>query len=271
MRAIYKDLTNIPKSLRTDAQSILRRPAKTTYNRRLQVIANAKYPAVNVSSTFDNRYRTTDIKEMLDTIYLGKCAFCESRVEQITIDHYRPKRGGYYWLAYSWDNLLYVCPKCNEYKGNTFPVLTGKVVYDPVRDTMENIHHLGECYDLLETPQLINPERVTPSELNSVQFDKDGHIFSNNSRINQTINVCKLDRKSLCESRKKIWDDFRNEILIAVSLAKEDKEELRIRLNQVIVSYLMKCKDINNDYTAYRNYVIKESWISDFVKELIGE
>ena len=272
MRAINKDLNNIPLLLQTDSNSILRDPAKTTYERRLKLISNGEYPAAKCSSAFDNRYKMPDIKELLRKLYQGKCAYCESRVEQMVVEHYRPKRGGYYWLAYSWDNLLCACPKCNEYKGYSFPILSGKVSYDPVRDTMGNIHQLGVYYDQLERPLLINPERITASELDdAIRFDKDGHISSVDLRMCQTIDVCKLDRNALCEGRKKIWDDLRKDILLAVSIAGDNKEELRVRLSQVIRSYVMKSKDKSNEFTAYRNYVLKGSWVHDLIKELIGK
>ena len=88
--------------------------------------------------------------------FYGKCAYCESRIAENQpgdIEHFRPKnavkdinnqnveinRGhgnephpGYYWLAYSWQNLLPACRDCNSItraktkqrvgKGNRFPV-----------------------------------------------------------------------------------------------------------------------------------------------------
>jgi uncharacterized protein (TIGR02646 family) len=69
-----------------------------------------------------------------------KCAWCDLRFEQSShpVEHYRPKDGAYrhptlggamdadvyWWLAYSWSNLLFACVTCNDHahKGNYFPV-----------------------------------------------------------------------------------------------------------------------------------------------------
>jgi hypothetical protein len=56
-----------------------------------------------------------------------KCCFCEHKIplSYNAVEHYRPKTGadrrpgsladhGYWWLAFTWDNLLYACPICNS-------------------------------------------------------------------------------------------------------------------------------------------------------------
>ena len=79
------------------------------------------------SFTFDSDiYGHKTVKDALVEMHHGKCCYCESRVRHIapgTIDHFRPKSAvqqspgdpllfpGYYWLAYTWVNLLFLCPK----------------------------------------------------------------------------------------------------------------------------------------------------------------
>lgn len=270
MRSIKKDLTQIPGSLRFDPASIRHNPAKTTYQRILQVISDGKYPDSSYSSNYDSRYKMDDIKDQLKAMYLGKCAYCETYVEQMVVEHYRPKRGGYYWLAFSWDNLLLACPTCNGFKGDVFPISKTRVVFDSTRDTMERLHQLGFRYDKLERPLLVNPERALPSEISSIRFDQEGQISSENERMSQTIETCQLHRKALCERRKKIWDDFRKEIALAVLLAGDDKDDLRIRFDQVVKSFALKSKDPAQDFTAFRQFVLKnKDWISGYLKDLI--
>lgn len=238
----------------------------------LQVISARQYPESSHSSNYDSRYKMADIKGQLNEMYLGKCAYCETYVEQMVVEHYRPKRGGYYWLAFSWDNLLLACPTCNGFKREYFPVSKARVVFDPIRDTIVCIHQLGAQYDKLERPLLVNPERALSSEISSIRFDEKGQISSNNERMNQTIEICKLNRKALCERRKTIWDSFRGDIALAVSLAGDDKERLRIMLDQVLASFAQKSKDPAQDFTAFRQFVLnKNSWFSDYLKDLIGE
>jgi hypothetical protein len=53
----------------------------------------------------------------------------------------------YYWLAYSWDNLLFCCGDCNKRKGNQFPLA------DPAKRAT---HHAMRIED--ETPAILKPD-----------------------------------------------------------------------------------------------------------------
>ena len=86
-------------------------------------------------------YAHATVKEALRTAQHDKCAFCESKVSHVSpgdVEHFRPKAGyrqlrrgplqrpGYYWLAYAWENLLFVCELCNQReKGSWFPLEKG--------------------------------------------------------------------------------------------------------------------------------------------------
>jgi len=87
---------------------------------------------------------------LLENVCAGKCAYCETHIEQARqpghAEHFRPKAGirnrgrtrsrgidgagnvvehpGYFWLAYSWKNLLPCCQLCNTGRGknNQFPI-----------------------------------------------------------------------------------------------------------------------------------------------------
>jgi hypothetical protein len=71
----------------------------------------------------------------------GKCAYCEQPCgvpDELPVEHYRPKAGAqrdpddpksmdlsrYWWLAWSWENLLFACPTCNgrSRKASHFPI-----------------------------------------------------------------------------------------------------------------------------------------------------
>lgn len=41
------------------------------------------------------------------------------------VDHVRPKKGGYGWLAYVFSNYLLTCSRCNQRKGDRFPIHEG--------------------------------------------------------------------------------------------------------------------------------------------------
>lgn len=70
-----------------------------------------------------------------------KCAYCESPVHcsYEDVEHFRPKhrvrretgeeeQDGYWWLTWTWSNLLFGCPLCNRsYKRTLFPLLPESV------------------------------------------------------------------------------------------------------------------------------------------------
>ena len=88
-------------------------------------------------------YQTTGVKKTLYDAQRKKCAWCERRTDYSSnpIEHYRPKKGAwrhlrgdettledplhYWWLTWSWDNLLFSCVRCNDrgHKANYFPLL----------------------------------------------------------------------------------------------------------------------------------------------------
>ena len=68
-----------------------------------------------------------------------KCCYCEMIIKKKfhDVEHYRPKASadcgpgcqrqyGYWWLAWTWENLLFACPNCNRSeKNDRFPLAHG--------------------------------------------------------------------------------------------------------------------------------------------------
>src|SRR5579871_1161281 len=102
-------------------------------------------------------------RSVLQELFHGKCAFCESPLDVTQsgdFEHFRPKSSvdedpkhpGYFWLAYDWRNLYLVCRICNTHKRNHFPIL-GTRVYKPEDSLVD------------EQPLLLDPcESVEPPE-----------------------------------------------------------------------------------------------------------
>lgn len=269
MISIHKDLINIPGSLKVDDASILHDPAKTTHERRKELIADGTYPpSGSQSAPYDRRYKHKDIKDALMTLYHGKCAYCETYDPSPHIEHYRPKRGGYYWLAYSWDNLILSCSQCNIRKRDQFPIAGQKVSFHNTSAEMAQINTLSEDYDKKEQPLLLMPERMSEDIENFWAFDQDGSIVLNNDRIKISCKVCDLDREELCKQRKKIWDELVNCITDCVAMAKGDISKLNELLGTHLNSFKRRAEDETNDYLAFRRYVLKSGWIQKKVIEL---
>lgn len=132
--------------------------------------------------------REKEVVQALGTLYDWKCAFCESKRHKPQVEHFRPKKRvtgdapnplGYYWLCYSWTNLLPTCKDCNEAKLNKFPInqLHNRVysptfLLDQQLDLNSLIYHNSPLID--EEPLLIHPEYANPDLCFS--FDHKGQI-----------------------------------------------------------------------------------------------
>lgn len=78
-------------------------------------------------------YRHPDLVNVLQSLFHGKCAYCEARygaTGYVEIEHHRPK-SIYYWLAADWSNLLPACKRCNNGKLAKFPLERDKLVRKP--------------------------------------------------------------------------------------------------------------------------------------------
>ena len=89
-------------------------------------------------------YNPPAVKDVLFLAQHRKCSWCEIRTHYSSspVEHYRPKAGAhrhdrgappridhghYWWLTWTWVNLLFSCPRCNDqgHKANFFPLATG--------------------------------------------------------------------------------------------------------------------------------------------------
>jgi hypothetical protein len=77
-------------------------------------------------------YRAQEVKQRLEELFHGKCAYCETFYASsapVDVEHFRPKGAvdgepdhpGYWWLAMSWSNLLPSCIDCNRKRTQPTP------------------------------------------------------------------------------------------------------------------------------------------------------
>ena len=195
MIKVNKDFTDIPKILKSQNR-------KDAFDKN---ISSSQY------SDEKNLYKAGSVQKKLNEIYHLKCAYCEKNLLDAPkhIEHYRPK-DTYYWLAYSWDNLLLSCGSCNSSKGTKFQIK--KMIVSYSNESFEDIHNLGDSYDGIEKPMVVNPEK--DDVLDKLVFDKEGNISSLDDRVIYTINeVCNLNREELIQKRVKLLNDFINKII----------------------------------------------------------
>jgi len=232
MRKIDKNLTKIPSSLNSSL----------TNQRRDELIEAKAYIKKDI---YHSRYKIQDIKDELEIIYKNKCVYCEKDIGDsfYHIEHFRPKNE-YCWLAYSWDNLLICCDKCNVYKNKKFEVFEQKVTFKD--SDLDNIHNLSQKYNQIEKPKLINPEIDNVEHL--VEFDKYGKVYSEDKRVSDTIEACQIDRDSANERRKKIIDKLKNDYESELKVSPESARGV-IRL------FLKDMSDLSSEYTLLKRWV----------------
>jgi len=267
MIKVTKDVNAVPLSLMPAYLDLFlgraRVPIKSrnTHEKRMLVI-NAQ--AYNDTAAFNDRYKEDEIKRALIELYKSKCAFCEQRVEQYHIEHYRPKKI-YYWLAFSWDNLILSCPTCNQNKGINFRLQGVQVTFNNVESNIRTINVSSAGYDIIELPDMVNPEVTDP--LGRIEFDSNGSINSVDSRFDYTIRTCKIDRKDLNDNRRHLLKIFKDHIRAAL-YEHTDPQEQKIAVNTVIRNFIIDSKNTHLEFLAFRRYAINTDWLSDIIKEL---
>lgn len=121
MRAIKKPQEACPPRLDPNSHGVIDELAKNAEpaKRRLEGT-----PPKQAKYSF-TRYRDDSVRQALEKLFHGKCAYCESLyagTQPVDIEHFRPKSRvaedpafpGYWWLAADWDNLLPSCIDCNR-------------------------------------------------------------------------------------------------------------------------------------------------------------
>lgn len=132
------------------------------------------------------------------SLYLAqhrKCCYCERAVEEAhqDVEHFRPK-AVYWWLAWSWGNLLFACKTCNEHKGDSFPL--GSAFVGGPRTTAGNT----------ERPLLIDPaDPSDPDPVAHIEFRPVSGRWmpfprAGSRRGAWLIQTCRLDRPSLLDA-----------------------------------------------------------------------
>lgn len=159
-------------------------------------------------------WSSSSLREALERQFLGKCAYCETPVASAKdggVGHFRPTGSAtdfrrptespslehYCWLAYQWENLLFLCHDCNKAKANQFPVEGPRAA---VRGSWKEA-------ESTERALVINPCRVQPRT--HIRFNVDGTTRGKTTVGTITVDVLQLNRDGLIEARKAKFDRCR--------------------------------------------------------------
>lgn len=200
-----------------------------------------------------------------------KCCYCEAKIQKgyNDVEHYRPKAAadrqpgcskthGYWWLAFSWDNLLFACPECNRSNKNSkFPLKAGCQSLNP-----------EESPPGKESPLLIDPgSSINPVEHIEFVYQSIGQTSAirnwwarprNNSYLgNSTIDVCGLNRADLREIRE---DHYERVVIphsraISEAMAANDIARLQREFDRALALLTPSSVHVGLTYDALRYLV----------------
>jgi len=197
------------------------------------------------------------VKAELEKMYPGKCAYCESKLEHIEIDHYRPL-DRYPWLAYEWSNLLPICSGCNKSKASQFPVKGSRVETPPSDRSQWRAD--SESF-LTEKPLLLHPGLDTPED--HLIADEKGRIHpkNNSERGRATIDICGLNRPDLVGKR---MSHIKSLVDIIEKLS---DEQLDTKSRKNLISKYLFASTARSQYTLLEKDVIDEKTRDRFLKK----
>lgn len=267
MIKVDKDIAAIPVSLMLPlpdlfpAGTAIPRPARTTHERRTELINNGSYID---EPRYNDRYKQQDTKIAIEQIYNHKCAYCEQRIEQSHVEHYRPKKV-YYWLAYSWDNLILACPTCNQNKGINFEINGDRATFVSNEDNIRNIHTNSTNYDVTEQPMMINPEVTDPAGF--IRFRQNGNIEADEARFAYTIEKCKIDRPDLNDQRRALLNSFREDIRSAL-LENTDPIHQEVAIKTIVSKFIRDANNSTSAFLAFKRFAYSARWLNEIIKEM---
>jgi uncharacterized protein (TIGR02646 family) len=160
-----------------------------------------------------------ELKKFLVEMFYGKCAYCESIIENVSygdIEHFRPK-SKYRSLTFEWTNLLLACEVCNRSNKKTY--------FD------ENIPFVNPCED-------------DPNEHFNFDFDRatlSAFVDGRTERGKITVKILDLNRKKLMQYRSWIV----GMAIAALRNLQNDPED------QELVRIVLSCHDQARPYLAF--------------------
>lgn len=187
-------------------------------------------------------YGAPAVKRALYEMQHHKCCYCEKSPEKEyeDVEHFRPKKkanrgpgseekGGYWWLALTWDNLFFCCQQCNKKKGTRFPLRYGSALLAPPSASTDS-----EQSSSIEWPLLLHPSRE--QGLLHIEFRREEYgvrvlwrprCRDRSVRGAFTIWVLELDREGLLEAYERHVRDVEREIApVREAIAKDDRRAL---------------------------------------------
>jgi len=233
MRHVDRSRVPTPRSLQGQPDSAGHKEL-TANSCRVQAFRARQQPSDPPALEF-SAYKAADVTDALNTLFGGKCAYCESRysaTQPVDREHWRPKgqarqrpedavdsRMGYWWLAARWDNLLASCIECNRMRWQMDVSgdrgRRGKADAFPVADVRMRARTPGG--ERRERPLLLNP-CVDDPQATLCALDGDPAALGvradapDPERGEVSIEIYGLNRSALVEERRRLATAIEGEI-----------------------------------------------------------
>jgi uncharacterized protein (TIGR02646 family) len=161
------------------------------------------------SDLIGKRYKEDEMTRLLRAAQHGKCCYCDQfqPTRNRDVEHYRPKTV-YWWLTWTWENLMFACDGCNRYeKNDAFPL------WPRTRKLQPEEQPPGPPKKR-ERPMLLDPAAPDAAPMKHLQFRSlDATrwlaMARGGSRYGaETIRVLGLNRDDLIEARRSHYETF---------------------------------------------------------------
>lgn len=206
-------------------------------------------------------YGHTEVRTALREAQQCKCCYCEGRFDAfatLDVEHYRPKGAvrqesgspeqlpGYYWLAYSWENLYLCCPICNRRgKKDLFPLADDSARARSHRDDIAR-----------ESPLLLDPGGPEDPRAH-VRFQQERAVGLTRAG-RRTIEVLDLNRPPLIEERRRCLRRLR-ELQVVQRLDADGLEPAVIELRERARRELARAPSPSAIFSAMAADFLRES------------
>lgn len=182
-----------------------------------------------IPKSLKERYRHSQIKDAVVEETSGKCCYCESNVSHVypgDIEHIKPK-SIFPNLTFDWDNLTFVCSKCNNKKRDYYSLNGGVNIINPyIENPLSHLYSFG--------PMIM-------------------HI--NNSKVGEfTWKKLDLNRMPLIEKRKEKIESIQT---LIDKYNRENDEALKELLKQELLEYAEQ----NSEFSMTVKNYLKEQGI----------
>lgn len=209
-----------------------------------------------------------DLKRNFIELFHYKCCYCEGPIlnpNEGEINRYRPYDGvqdpntfyadQYWWLVYDWNNLLFACKDCHQFKANYFPIKGKRVIISGKSDLPYTKLTLSDQAYNVEEPLLLNPCIDHPNE--HLGYG-ESTIIGLTPRGQLTIELLRLNRESLVNARLQAKVELTASLRNLSSTHKEKASEAMKYLRGL---YLEEDKSI--PLLGYKKHLLKEALPDD--------